>query len=80
MSKKDLYTAIKRDNERKVKDIIDKDLSLLNIQLDNDGRTALYFACRDNRIKVVKILLTYDEININCANKVINVEFSCYNE
>jgi ankyrin repeat protein len=69
--KKQLSDACKNGDLETVKDILSKDSSLLNVELNEDGRTALHLASDYKHSSVVSFLLKIDNIDANKADKVI---------
>jgi ankyrin repeat protein len=65
-----LYDACKNDDLEKVKDVLSKDSSLLNEELNEYGETALYLASDNNHSSIVSFLLEQKDIDANKADKV----------
>jgi serine/threonine-protein phosphatase 6 regulatory ankyrin repeat subunit B len=55
---------IKSNNIEAIKYLLDNKLIDINIQ-DNDGWTPLMYASHNNYIEIVKLLLSYKDINVN---------------
>ena len=66
----DLIEAINVDDEKRVREILDIDPSLLNTGLDSFSQSPLHKACERKSLKMIQSLLTYKEININQESDV----------
>lgn len=69
-----IFEAIEKNNIQKVKNLLDSGVNI-NVKYDEydqdsyNNDTPLLFACLHNRIEIVKLLLTYPNIDINYINK-----------
>ena len=69
---KQLFDAIAKNDKERMKQILEKNPSLIIQRINNDEGTPLMIACRLNQVTLVEILLSYKTIKINQQNKVIS--------
>ena len=70
--KSQLRSAVENGNEKALRDILQKDPSLLNQPIDESDQPALIKSCVKNKLALVNCLLTYEGIDVNLKSKVMN--------